>query len=79
MKCCCGYLSEAKCRWFAYGVADATDTAPSLALLKSRMGYLYGASLPRLSWSLKSVYYTIQTKMFLKIIKTYQLEILFDV
>jgi len=26
MRCWCGYLSGAKCRWFAYGPADATST-----------------------------------------------------
>jgi len=35
---------------FAYGPADATATPSSLALVKSRMVYLSGASLPRLSW-----------------------------
>jgi len=34
----------------AYGPADATATPSSLASLKSRMVYLFGASLPRLSW-----------------------------
>jgi len=32
-----GYLSEAKCKWFAYGPADATATPSSLASLKSRL------------------------------------------
>ena len=45
-----GYLSGARCRWFAYGPADATATASSLAPVKSRMIYLCGASLPRFSW-----------------------------
>ena len=34
----------------AYGPADATATPLSLAPVKSRMVYLSGASLPRLSW-----------------------------
>jgi len=50
MMCWCGYLSAAKWKWFAYGPADATATASSLASLKSRMVYLSGAGLPRLSW-----------------------------
>jgi len=37
MKCWRGYLSGARCRWFAYGPAHATDTPPSLAWLKSSM------------------------------------------
>ena len=47
-----GYLSGAGCKWFAYGPADATATATpsSLALVKSKMVYLSGAGLPRLSW-----------------------------
>jgi len=32
-----GYLSGARCKWFAYGPADATPTPLSLASLKSRM------------------------------------------
>jgi len=43
------YLSGAMCD-FAYGPADATATLSSLASVKSRMVYLSGASLPRLSW-----------------------------
>ena len=35
-----GYLSEARCKWFAYGPADATATPPSPAPVKSRMVYL---------------------------------------
>ena len=31
------YLSDAKCKWFAYGLADATATPSFLASLKSRM------------------------------------------
>jgi len=34
----------------ACGPADATATPSSLASLKSRMVYLSGAGLPRLSW-----------------------------
>jgi len=36
MKCWHGYLSGARCRWFAYGPADATATPSSLASWKSR-------------------------------------------
>jgi len=32
-ECWCGYLSEARCKWFAYGPSDATATASSLAKL----------------------------------------------
>jgi len=46
----CGYLSGARCKWFAYGPADATATPSSLAPVKSRMVYLSGAGLPMLSW-----------------------------
>jgi len=45
-----GYLSGARCKWFAYGPADAIATPLSLAPVKSRMVYLPGAGLPRLSW-----------------------------
>jgi len=44
-----GYLSGVRCKSFAYGSADATATPLSLASLKSRIDYLSGASLPRLS------------------------------
>jgi len=37
MKCWCGYLSGAKCKWFAYGPSDATATPSSLASVKSRI------------------------------------------
>jgi len=38
MRCWCGCLSGAKCKWFTYGPADATATlSSSLASLKSRM------------------------------------------
>ena len=45
-----GCLSGARCRWFAYGPADATATRSSLAPVKSRIVYISGAGLPRLSW-----------------------------
>ena len=45
-----GYLSGARCKWFAYGPADATATPSSLALVKSIIVYPSGAGLPRLSW-----------------------------
>ena len=34
-----GHLSGARCKWFAYGPADATATPSSLAPVKSRMVY----------------------------------------
>ena len=46
----CVYLSGVCCKWFSYGPADATATLSSLATVKSRMVYLSGAGLPRLSW-----------------------------
>ena len=45
-----GYLSGARCRWFAHGPADATATPSSLAAVKSGMVYLSSVGLPRLSW-----------------------------
>jgi len=33
MTCLCGYLYEAKCKWLAYGPADAMVTTSSLASL----------------------------------------------
>jgi len=45
-----GYLSGARCKWFACGPADVTATPLSLAPVESRMVYLSGAGLPRLSW-----------------------------
>jgi len=51
MGCWRGYLSGMWCKWFAYGPSDATATHhQSLASVKSRMVYLSGACLPRLSW-----------------------------
>ena len=45
-----GYLSEARCKWFAYRPTDATVTLASLGSLQLRMVYLSGAGLPSLSW-----------------------------
>ena len=46
-----GHLSGARCKWFAYGPADATATTSSLASLKSRLIInLSGADLSRLTW-----------------------------
>ena len=50
MRCWRGYLSGARCKWFAHGPADATATPSPLASLRSRMVCLSGAGLPRLSW-----------------------------
>jgi len=44
------FLSGVRCKLFEYGPANATATTSSLALVKSRMVYLFGACLPRLSW-----------------------------
>jgi len=41
-----GYLSAARCKWFACGPADAIATPSFLAAVKSRMVYLSGAGLP---------------------------------
>jgi len=46
----CGYLSGVRCKWFACGPADATANPSSLVPVKSRIVYLSGASLHRLSW-----------------------------
>jgi len=35
-----GYLSGARCKWFAYGARDATATPSSLAPVKSRFTFL---------------------------------------
>jgi len=35
MRCWCDHLFGAKCKWFAYGPANANATPPSLASLKS--------------------------------------------
>jgi len=45
-----GYLSAARCKWLAYGPADATATPIISCSNKIRMVYLSSASLPRLSW-----------------------------
>ena len=50
VRCWRGYLSAARCKWLAYGPSDATATPSSLARVKSRMVYLSGAGLLRLSW-----------------------------
>ena len=44
------YLSGVRCKWFAYGPANATATPSSLAPTKSRMVYHSCVGLPRLSW-----------------------------
>jgi len=44
------YLHGARCKWFAYGLADANATPSSLAPVKSRMVYLSDVCLTRLSW-----------------------------
>jgi len=45
-----GYLSRVRCKWFAYGPADATATLPSVALSNSYWFNLSGAGIPRLFW-----------------------------
>jgi len=37
MRCWCGCLSAARCKWFVYGPANVTVTSPSLASSKSRL------------------------------------------
>jgi len=37
MRCWCGHLFEARCKWFACGPADATATPSSLASLTSKL------------------------------------------
>ena len=46
MRCWCGYLSGARCKWFAYGSADATAIPSSLASLNPKWFCLSGAVLP---------------------------------
>jgi len=46
MRCWHGYLSGARCKWSAYGPADATATPSSPASLKTITFYLSGAGLP---------------------------------
>jgi len=51
--CWCGYLSGARCRWFAYGPADATAIPKPHRLLphlNPGWFYLSGTGLSRLSW-----------------------------
>ena len=50
-----GYRSGARCKWFAYGPADANATPSSLSPVKIRMVYLSGVGLPRLSWKKKAI------------------------
>ena len=49
VRCWCSFLPGARCKWFAYGPADATATPSSLASLRSRMLDFFGVDLPRLS------------------------------
>jgi len=53
MRCCCDYLSGARCILFAYGPADATATPKPRHLLRHfnpDLSNLSGTVLPRLSW-----------------------------
>jgi len=76
-----GYLSGARCKWLAYGPADATATPSSLAPVKSRMVYLSGSGLPRFSWkrplngcsSSISISSSCSAQCVVKIISHYQL------
>jgi len=45
VRCSHGYLSEVRCKWFAYGSADATVTSSSLAAMKLHLWIfgIYGA------------------------------------
>ena len=49
MRCWRGYLSGARCKWLAYGPADATAT-PSSLFQKIQNGLSFRYCLPRLSW-----------------------------
>jgi len=46
MRCWHSYLSGAKCKWFAYGPADATAIPSSLASLKSEWFCFSDISFP---------------------------------
>ena len=52
MRCCCGYLSGARCRLFEYGPADVTASQNpiSLASFKSRLVVPFWYRLIQLSW-----------------------------
>jgi len=62
MWCWRGYLSGARCKWFACGPADATATPSSIASLKPRMVYLSGAGLPGLSWKTHTHTWTVPSE-----------------
>jgi len=63
MRCWCGYLSGARCKWFACVPADATTTPSSLASLQSRMIYPvpFWCRLTQVSWkkAIKQMYSSI--------------------
>jgi len=53
IRCWCGYLSEARCRLFAYGPANATEIpTPHYLVTHSNPDWFYlsGTGLPTLSW-----------------------------
>jgi len=84
------YLSGARCKWFAYGFADATATPSSLAPVKSKMVYLSGAGLPRLSWKkgremdvvvlvvLVTSFYAVIFTYVCRLVKTRQVNLIAD-
>jgi len=55
MRCWCGNLSAVRCKWFAYGPADATATLSSLASLKFRWVNIAVAGLPMLLWKKEAI------------------------
>jgi len=69
MCCCRGCLSGARCKWSAYGPADATAFLSSLAAVKSRMAYFSGDDIAMLSWkkAVKWIWLSRQLNMNLNV------------
>ena len=62
----CGYVSRARCKWFAYGPANATDTTSSCA---SDWFNLSDVGLPRLSWKTGPLNACLSTKISLHVLR----------
>ena len=57
-----GYLSGVRCKWFAYGPADATATPSSLAPVNPEWLTILGATYPGCRSSSSSSYYKFTAK-----------------
>jgi len=66
-----GYLSGARCKWFAYTPSDATATPSSLATVKSRMVYL-SSSVPTTRVPCSNAAKTRKTLKFAGVPQTHQ-------